>query len=55
MRGATPPGYWEALQEGRRPFSCEELENGFRSTEFVLLLKYAEQYNRRLLELQEAR
>ena len=50
--GPTPPGYWAALEQGLRPFDCDVLGDGPRSSRFQRLLKHAEQYNRTLLELE---
>jgi hypothetical protein len=52
MSGPTHPGLWTALENGRRPFQCSDLGEGTRSAGFMRLLKYAEQYNKRLLELE---
>lgn len=52
LEGPTPPAMWVALREGRRPFQCSDLGEGTRSLRFIVVLKYAEQYNKKLLELE---
>jgi len=55
LEGPTPPEMWTELEKGRRPFQCADLGDGPGSARFRRLLKYAEQYNRTLLDLEKAR
>ena len=50
-RGPTPPEFWTALEQARRPFQCDDLGEDAKGDRFMRLLKYAEQYNGTLLEL----
>src|SRR4051812_28804601 len=51
LRGPTPPEFWTALEQARRPFQCDDLGEDAQGEKFLRLLKYAEQYNGRLLDL----
>ena len=51
LSGPTPPGLWAALEKAQRPFHCEELGEGPESAIFLRALNFAEQYNKKLLEL----
>ena len=42
---------WEAIEKGRRPITCEDIGPDPQLRDFKRVRKYAEQYNRRLLEL----
>jgi hypothetical protein len=45
------PEAWEAIEKGRRPITCEDMGPDPQLLVFKQVNKYAEQYNRRLLEL----
>jgi len=55
LEGPTPPEMWAALEKGRRPFRCTDLGDGPGAANFLSLLKYAERYNRTLLDLEKSR
>lgn len=48
------PGMWAALEKGRRPITCKDLGRDSRSRNFRRVARYAEQYNRRLIELENS-
>jgi len=52
LEGPTPPAFWKGLESGLRPFACDDLGEDPEAAKFMRLLRYAERYNRRLLELE---
>lgn len=50
--GPTPPAFWIALEKAQRPFRCDDLGEDADSEMQLRLLRYAEQYNKTLLELE---
>ena len=46
------PAHWEALKHGQRPFTCSDFGEDPKHQNFMRAAKYAEGYNRRLLELE---
>jgi hypothetical protein len=48
--GPTPPAFWAALDKARRPFRCDNLGD---DADQLRLLRYAEQYNKTLLDLEK--
>lgn len=51
LSGPTPPAFWTALEKAQRPFRCDDLGEDADSAMQMRLLRYAEQYNKTLLEL----
>ena len=51
--GPTPPAFWVALEKAQRPFRCDDLGEDADSAMQFRLLRYAEQYNKTLLELEQ--
>jgi hypothetical protein len=51
--GPTPPAFWAALDKARRPFRCDNLGEDMDSANQLRLLRYAEQYNKTLLDLEK--
>ena len=49
------PEVRKAMEEGRRPITCAEIGDDPHSRKFMRLVKYAELYNQRLLELSSGR
>jgi hypothetical protein len=49
------PEVRKAMEEGRRPVTCAEIGDDPHSRKFMRLVKYAELYNQRLLELSSGR
>ena len=45
------PEVQAAIKDGRRPFTCLDLGEDSRSQYFQRVAKYAEQYNRKMIEL----
>ena len=43
---------WDAMKNGRRPISCNDLGDDPKSRTFMRVAQYAEQYNRTLLKLE---
>jgi len=49
------PGVREAFKNAQRPISCADLGNDPKHQRFIRVQQYAEQYNRKLLQLEGAR
>jgi hypothetical protein len=50
--GLPTPAVEKAMNEGQRPLSCADFADDKKNAKFIRAAKYAEQYNRKLRELE---